>query len=124
MVQTVQNLVEFTQVQFLDEVVFMPVVGQRLAHMVQTVPIPVEFPQVQFWDEVVFMPVVGQRLGPHGTFNKQCRNPWSSHRCSRLPMVSLTMEILQLQLIDKVFDGRLCMFIGCRRGEDSRAPQF
>ena len=39
-------------------------------------------------------------------------------------MVSLTMEIIQLQLIDKVFDGRLCMFLGCRRGEDSRAPQF
>ena len=35
-------------------------------------------------------------------------------------MVSLTMEITQLQLIDKVFDGRLCMFLGCRRGEDSR----
>ena len=39
-------------------------------------------------------------------------------------MVSLTMEIIQLQLIDKVFDGRLCMFLDCRRGEDSRAPQF
>ena len=37
MVQTVQNPVEFTQVQFLHEVVFMPVVGQRLALMVQTV---------------------------------------------------------------------------------------
>ena len=36
MVQTVQNLVEFPQVQFWDEVVFMPVVGQRLALMVQT----------------------------------------------------------------------------------------
>ena len=56
MVQTVQNPVEFTQV------VFMPVVGQRLALMVQTVPKSVEFPQVQFWDEVVFVPVVGQRL--------------------------------------------------------------
>ena len=42
----------------------------------------------------------------------------------QIPMVSLTMEIIQLQLIDKVFDGRLCMFLGCRRGEDSRAPQF
>ena len=31
MVQTVQNLVEFTQVQFWDEVVFMPVVVQGLA---------------------------------------------------------------------------------------------
>ena len=30
MVQTVQDPVEFTPVQFLDEVVFMPVVGQRL----------------------------------------------------------------------------------------------
>ena len=47
MVQTVQNPVVFTQVQFLDEVVFMPVVGRRLALMVQTVPKPVEFPQVQ-----------------------------------------------------------------------------
>ena len=62
MVQKVQNPVEFTQVQFLDEVVFMPVVGQRLALMVQTVLKPMEFPQVQFWYEVVFMPVVGQRL--------------------------------------------------------------
>ena len=62
MVQTVQNPVEFTQVQFLDEVVIMPVVGQRLTLMVQTFPKPVEFPQVHFWDEVVFMPVVGQRL--------------------------------------------------------------
>ena len=44
MVQTVQNPV---QVQFWDEVVVMPVVGQRLALMVQTVPKPVEFPQVQ-----------------------------------------------------------------------------
>ena len=43
MVQTVQNAVEFTQVQFLDEVVFLPVVGQRLALTVQTVPKPVEF---------------------------------------------------------------------------------
>ena len=47
MFQTVQNSGEFTQVQFLDEVVIMPVVGQRLALMVQTVPKPVEFPQVQ-----------------------------------------------------------------------------
>ena len=47
MVQTVQNPVEFTQVQFLDEVVTTLVVGQRLALMVQTVPKPVEFTQVQ-----------------------------------------------------------------------------
>ena len=42
----------------------------------------------------------------------------------QIPMVSLTTEFIQLQLIDKVFDGRLCMFLGCGRGEDSRAPQF
>ena len=84
--------VDFTQVQFLDEVVFMPVVGQRLAL------IPAGFPT-----GAVVSPVVAQR---------------------QIPMVSLTMEIIQLQLIDKVFDGRLCMFLGCRRGEDSRAPQF
>ena len=123
-VQTVQNPVEFTQVQFLDEDVFMPVVGQRLALTVQTVPKPVEFPQVQFWHGVVFMPVA------HGTDSAETRgvptgavvSPVVAQR--QIPMVSLTMEIKQLQLIDKVFDGRLCMFLGCRLGEDSRAPQF
>ena len=105
MVLTVQNPVEFAQVQFLDEVVIMPVVGQRLALMVQTFPKSVEFPQVQFlvWD--VDMLAVGQRLAlmvqtvqmpvevpqvlyldkdvliPVIARPLQYRNPWSSHRC-------------------------------------------
>ena len=71
--------------------------GKRLALVVQTVPKPVEF------TVAVVSFVVAQR---------------------QIPMVSLAMETIQLQLIDKVLDGRLCMFLGCRRGEDSRAPQF
>ena len=46
---------------------------------------------------------------------------WRKDSSLGLP-VQLTIEIVQLQPIE--FDGRLCMFLGCRRGEDSRAPQF
>ena len=48
---------------------------------------------------------------------------WRRDSSLGLP-IQLTTEIVQLQPIDKVFDGRLCMFLGCRCGEDSRAPHF
>ena len=48
---------------------------------------------------------------------------WRRDSSLGLP-IQLTTEIVQLQPIDNVFDGRLCMFFGCRCGEDSRAPQF
>ena len=95
-----------------------------LDHVVQKVQNPVEFPQVQFWYEVVFNARCWATTRPHtrGVPTGAVVSPVVAQR--QIPMVSLTMEIIQLQLIDKVFDGRLCMFLGCRRGEDSRAPQF
>ena len=48
---------------------------------------------------------------------------WRRDSSLGLP-IQLIIEIVQLQPIDNVFDGRLCMFFRCRCGEDSRAPQF
>ena len=61
MKELLQKTVEGPQVQFLDKVVAMTVVMQRLVPMVQPVQKTLEVSALQFIDKVVDIPVVAQR---------------------------------------------------------------
>ena len=63
MIQEVLKTVEFPRVQYVDEIVDVPVVAQSQVPIVRLVQKTVEVPQSQFPDRVVDVPVVNAKTG-------------------------------------------------------------